>query len=289
MRLKPSCSWCKQHELFVENTQLKIIVQCFKTICQYLATPTVAANLAYAKYSNGGTNNLMAIIQEGATLGESCGEADPVGQGVTVFPASLHRVNKLTLKRRRRRRGGCRRYNRMLLNNTTSLSADGENGVSLLVGNSPASHQPTLTNSTATETINSVPINNCEQQPSVDSDTTADAPTTPSLDTAPSKQLKTHNNVDEPMISPPLDTSVSKPRKSLQKTTGCRCGLATRKPGSLTCCGQRCPCYSAFKGCTDCICRGCRNPRGDQKPRVSETSVSGANSSDNDVMIVVDM
>ncbi len=43
---------------------------------------------------------------------------------------------------------------------------------------------------------------------------------------------------------------------------GCRCGLATPTPGKLTCCGQRCPCYSSFKGCIpDCRCRGCRNPR----------------------------
>lgn len=42
---------------------------------------------------------------------------------------------------------------------------------------------------------------------------------------------------------------------------GCRCGLATANPGKLTCCGQRCPCYVDGKGCYDCKCRGCRNPR----------------------------
>ena len=56
-----------------------------------------------------------------------------------------------------------------------------------------------------------------------------------------------------------------KPRKRVNKKpkpNGCRCGLATPNPGKLTCCGQRCPCYSAFKGCCpECRCRGCRNPR----------------------------
>lgn len=47
--------------------------------------------------------------------------------------------------------------------------------------------------------------------------------------------------------------------------SGCRCALATPNPGKLTCCGQRCPCYAAFKGCAGCKCRGCRNPRGDPK------------------------
>ena len=50
--------------------------------------------------------------------------------------------------------------------------------------------------------------------------------------------------------------------KQKPKPKGCRCGLATPTPGKLTCCGQRCPCYSAFKGCLpECRCRGCRNPR----------------------------
>jgi len=45
---------------------------------------------------------------------------------------------------------------------------------------------------------------------------------------------------------------------------GCRCAMATPAPGKLTCCGQRCPCYAAFHGCSpSCKCRGCRNPRGD--------------------------
>lgn len=49
--------------------------------------------------------------------------------------------------------------------------------------------------------------------------------------------------------------------KSKGGRRGCRCGLATPNPGKLTCCGQRCPCYVDGKGCYDCKCRGCRNPR----------------------------
>lgn len=42
--------------------------------------------------------------------------------------------------------------------------------------------------------------------------------------------------------------------------SGCRCGNATAFPGKLTCCGQRCACYTDNKPCVDCKCRGCRNP-----------------------------
>lgn len=52
-------------------------------------------------------------------------------------------------------------------------------------------------------------------------------------------------------------------RYKMKGKLGCRCALATPNPGKLTCCGQRCPCYAAFKGCDNCKCRGCRNPRGD--------------------------
>jgi len=45
-----------------------------------------------------------------------------------------------------------------------------------------------------------------------------------------------------------------------RKLTGCRCGNATLCPGKLTCCGQRCPCYVDNLACTDCKCKGCRNP-----------------------------
>lgn len=51
---------------------------------------------------------------------------------------------------------------------------------------------------------------------------------------------------------------LSRSRLSLRKE--CRCGNATPTPGKLTCCGQRCPCYVRGKGCTECKCRGCRNP-----------------------------
>ncbi|KAI5712373.1 hypothetical protein M8J75_007792 [Diaphorina citri] len=50
-----------------------------------------------------------------------------------------------------------------------------------------------------------------------------------------------------------------KPTKT-SKSGGCRCGLATAAPGKLTCCGQRCLCYTEQKPCKGCKCRGCRNP-----------------------------
>ncbi|KAK2140950.1 hypothetical protein LSH36_1199g00003 [Paralvinella palmiformis] len=71
------------------------------------------------------------------------------------------------------------------------------------------------------------------------------------------------SNNNDTLQGDKTDQGKNKP-SGKRKITGCRCGLATPNPGKLTCCGQRCPCYSSFKGCVDCKCRGCRNPRGDR-------------------------
>jgi len=68
------------------------------------------------------------------------------------------------------------------------------------------------------------------------------------------------------VVDDSIDGSLPRRQKSAvpKVKIGCRCALATPAPGKLTCCGQRCPCYAAFHGCSpSCKCRGCRNPRGD--------------------------
>jgi len=56
------------------------------------------------------------------------------------------------------------------------------------------------------------------------------------------------------------EANSNSPSSLLKRKTGCRCGNATLCPGKLTCCGQRCPCYVDSLACTDCKCKGCRNP-----------------------------
>ena len=90
-------------------------------------------------------------------------------------------------------------------------------------------------------------------------------PSVPPLTRVLPPQSQTPSSVAKQVTDDPKLTWTVKARKRINKKPkpkGCRCGLATPNPGKLTCCGQRCPCYSAFKGCCpDCRCRGCRNPR----------------------------
>lgn len=64
-RLKPSCSWCKIYDNYVENVQLRILLQCYKKLCEYLASTAIYKRLTHLA-SNDGTSGLLDIIQEGA-------------------------------------------------------------------------------------------------------------------------------------------------------------------------------------------------------------------------------
>lgn len=61
MKLKPSCSWCKDTSEFVENTQITILVHCFKKLCEYLYSSRLVHDLIQ---SNGETNGLVLLVQE---------------------------------------------------------------------------------------------------------------------------------------------------------------------------------------------------------------------------------
>lgn len=64
-KLKPSCSWCKCYETYSENVQLRILLQCYKKLNEYLVGTPVFRKLK-ANESSGGTNGLSEIIEEGA-------------------------------------------------------------------------------------------------------------------------------------------------------------------------------------------------------------------------------
>lgn len=64
-KLKPSCSWCKCYDSYSENVQLRILLQCYKKLNEYLVGTSIFRKLK-ANESNGGTSGLSEIIEEGA-------------------------------------------------------------------------------------------------------------------------------------------------------------------------------------------------------------------------------
>lgn len=73
-KLKPSCGWCKDYDKYVENVQLRILLQCYKKLCEYLTSTGIYRNLILCVASNStsngaasmGATSLMELIQEGA-------------------------------------------------------------------------------------------------------------------------------------------------------------------------------------------------------------------------------
>lgn len=64
-RLKPSCSWCKCYNSYSENVQLRILLQCYKKLNEYLVGTAVFRKLK-SNETSGGTSGLSEIIEEGA-------------------------------------------------------------------------------------------------------------------------------------------------------------------------------------------------------------------------------
>lgn len=80
--LKPTCSWCRDYQKYEVNTQLRILLQCYKNLCEYIiAKPIYSLVGQQHQVHNGGgagtgasssssssstSNSLIELIEEGA-------------------------------------------------------------------------------------------------------------------------------------------------------------------------------------------------------------------------------
>ncbi len=366
-RLKPACGWCNNDQDFVENSILRIVIQCFKKLCEYLASSAVVASLSNA--NNGATTSLMTIIEEGMAVKDNYNS--PVSSELGLFPPKLQKVTSRTLAKEEQKEqhpqcpsprdkgegqipGSSFSTKRMssreeadstsgttsefasetVTCTATSTAPQNENCGDVNENSLPSgtlrgkSGQVTVQDTTKvskrekrrefyeavaaehdygsgsahskeSKVVPKVRIRKIEgdheslvKKPKLMAETVLDDSGTPITKNTENGNpvcasvVSSSSNVT-PKSTPgsPLSpigggteknasfshsvlgkshSSVKNNKLSTKKRlSGCRCGMATPNPGKLTCCGQRCPCYSAFKGCVDCCCRGCRNPRGD--------------------------
>ncbi|XP_015591105.1 E3 ubiquitin-protein ligase MSL2 isoform X2 [Cephus cinctus] len=237
-KLKPSCGWCKDYEKYVENVQLRILLQCYKKLCEYLTSTaiyrslvvSVASNSASNGTSTSGANSLMELVQEGAGFkDEFKSNAGLSKSAYSILPC--------------------------VYTSTTSTQTQ---------ANSVQTTEPTPQNVPESPAIRTV--SNGSSIYSVmyaGSGNKITIKRKAAATTAEDTEM-THQEADGTSQSSVGGSSGSfkKPRSSStrSKRKGCRCGNATAIPGKLTCCGQRCPCYVESKPCIECRCRGCRNP-----------------------------
>ncbi|XP_045610035.1 E3 ubiquitin-protein ligase MSL2 [Procambarus clarkii] len=62
-RLKPTCGWCKDYRMYVDNVQIKLVLQCYRKLCEYIKFTPIYCKLC-SIYSNGGQFSLTDMIEE---------------------------------------------------------------------------------------------------------------------------------------------------------------------------------------------------------------------------------
>ena len=269
MKLKPSCSWCKDWNQFVINEELGIVVRCYRKLCDYISSTCIVRNLLNDT-ANGSTNTLITIIREGSTSDylsyltddqeTSSNDASPPKlEASPQIPSSPPSLAPEVLPERTRHRSSTRRQQKFSPSSSTNSS-------------SPYDLHHAITQTLAAEHDYTKQDTDDESPPNIEP-IKQDPPDqcTNHAGLTPKNSKRRHHRFVGDTDKDPQNDCVSEKRTRTKKPLilGCRCGMATANPGKLTCCGQRCPCYSMFKGCTDeCKCKGCRNSRkaDDSKP-----------------------
>ncbi|CAG9796535.1 unnamed protein product [Diatraea saccharalis] len=232
-KLKPSCSWCKDYDLYAENLQLRILLQCYKKLCEYFMGTDVYKTLLeedeIAAGVNGGTvasSGLIDLIQEGAGFSDDYKSTAGLSKSAYSILPCVYTNSAST-----QTQGASSSSN----SETRSSNKDSPNSRS--VSNGSPLYSVMYAGSGNKITIKRKAVD--------DTDSTSQGESS-------GREGKSGLGFKKP--SNRSRNSASSKRK------GCRCGNATATPGKLTCCGQRCPCYVDSKPCTECKCKGCRNP-----------------------------
>ncbi|XP_072180308.1 uncharacterized protein [Diadema setosum] len=115
MLLKPSCSWCKDYAKFADVLQLRILLSCYKKLCEYIAATPIARSLVGA---NGESNSTLTILQEGMAINATHESANVMGTDKTLnildilAKANSHDKTRANNSKSPRRRRGQRQRQR---------------------------------------------------------------------------------------------------------------------------------------------------------------------------------
>ncbi|XP_076247154.1 male-specific lethal 2 isoform X3 [Calliopsis andreniformis] len=234
-KLKPSCGWCKDYDKYVENVQLRILLQCYKKLCEYLTNTNIYRSLILSVSSNKtnsvapaiGVTSLMELIQEGSGFKDEFKSTAGLSKSAYSILPCVYTSTTSTQTQ----------GNTMPTSETTSQNI------------SESSAIRTVSNGSS---IYSVMYAGSGNKITIKRKAAAAEDMEVGQQDMDGSQ---HNSVGG-------SSGFKKPRSNSarSKRKGCRCGNATAIPGKLTCCGQRCPCYVESKPCVECRCRGCRNP-----------------------------
>ncbi|KAI4481456.1 E3 ubiquitin-protein ligase MSL2 isoform X1 [Polistes fuscatus] len=259
-KLKPSCSWCKDYDKYVENVQLRILLQCYKKLCEYLTSTNIYRSLILSVSSNTtsngpsaiGATSLMELIQEGTGFKDEFKSTAGLSKSAYSILPCVYTSTTSTQTQ----------GNTMSTSETMSPNIP-ESPTIRTVSNGSSIYSVMYAGSGNKITIKRKAAATEEIEVGQQELDGTQQGSVGGVKCIPSTQLK-YGPPSQKKSSKGSKSSGSfkKPRSSStrSKRKGCRCGNATAIPGKLTCCGQRCPCYVESKPCIECRCRGCRNP-----------------------------
>lgn len=269
--LKPSCSWCRDYQKYEGNSQLRILLQCYKNLCEYIISKPMYNSMSSQSGMTNGTSSistsLSELIDEGARFQDNYKSNSGLLKSAYSMLPCVYSNNSVT----------------QTLQNSSITTTITNKATEVNEPRPTVSHSApvkTVSNGSALYSVmyagtgNKITIKRAK----IEDDTTT-AGTSGSSSSNSSNSGSNTGRITSATTSSTLNTTganrdlskelsgivqFKKPSssrsKSVQKRKGCRCGNATPTPGKLTCCGQRCPCYVESKSCVDCRCRGCRNP-----------------------------
>lgn len=248
MRLKPSCSWCKEYHLFRENTQLRILVQCFKQLCQYIYRTPIKSRLSSS--ANGETNTLLSIIEEARHFEDDYKPHSPLSSfrplPLLCHYAVPHSGDKFI-------EHACASTSNESANSTTS-----DNDVA-------SSDNRACTNSKRKLYVAKMKKSKYKQRRNLSSQLLNVKTNGDKILSVKQELVKHHlNECNFPQMNDienrcePIAKRIRGEAPALSHRRVCSCGKVHQ--GRLTCFGQRCPCYSMKQDCRDCNCQNCRNP-----------------------------
>lgn len=279
--LKPSCSWCRDYQKYEGNSQLRILLQCYKSLCEYIISKPMYNSMSSQSQTSGMTNgnssistSLSELIDEGARFQDNYKSNSGLLKSAYSMLPCVYTNNSVTQTLQ----------NSSITTTIASKATEVNEPHPTVVSNSAPIK--TVSNGSALYSVmyagtgNKITIKRSKIED--DSGTAGHSASGGSSSSSSNNSNCSSNNairITSASTSSSINSSIAsrdlskelsgivqfkKPAssraKTVQKRKGCRCGNATATPGKLTCCGQRCPCYVESKSCVDCRCRGCRNP-----------------------------
>lgn len=265
-KLKPSCSWCKNYDKYYENVQLRILLQCYKKLCEYIMNTPIYRYMCKTNTSStlGDANiaKMTDLIQEGAGFKDEYKSNMGLSKSAySILPCVYTSASTQTITQTM---GFGNEMETVTDDDIPLVPSNLSNGSSSIYsvtyagsGNKMVIKRKAMMNKAEDNSENLNILKGPNFKRPIHKRGNVKGRGRPVKEESHEKVIGTTSICT---TSTNIHTNNNNKCNLKRKKLGCRCGNATASPGKLTCCGQRCPCYVDSKACLDCKCRGCRNP-----------------------------